>query len=87
MTEPLSLVDLHLRAMDVLDHALSGRPDPTRLRELLAPEMDDLSREDLMRLVTVVAANASYAVGPKVRPEVRRRLVRMRLEAMWQGSE
>jgi hypothetical protein len=80
-------VDLHLKAMDVLDVALAGRPDPAALRELVGADLEVLEREDLVRLVAVVVADVSLAIGPRTRPDVRRRLGRMRLEAMWQGSE
>lgn len=74
---------MHLRALDVLESAMAERPDPAALLEQHRPDLEVLSRDDLIRVVVAVAVEASVVTGRTSRPRVRDRLAQRRLNAMW----
>lgn len=82
----MKAVDVHLAAMDVLDVALDGRPLPHEVLARVRPDLEVLSRDDLMRVLATVAANVSFAIGSTHRSYVRQQVSRMRLKAMLDGS-
>ena len=83
----MKAVDVHLAAMDVLDVAFAGRPTPKEVLDEVRADLEVLAREDLIRVLATVAADASFAAGEARRPRMRERLSKMRLEAMLEGSQ
>jgi hypothetical protein len=82
--------EAHLVALDVLEAALSASTGADPVADLVAaakPDLEVHSREDLIRVVMAVAAEAVQAVPRSQRPLVGVQVQRRRLVVMMDGSQ
>lgn len=78
-------LEVHLRVLDVLEAALSA----STVENLVAaakPDLEVLSREDLIRVVMAVGAEVVHVTALSGRPRVLEQVQRRRLAVMMDGS-
>jgi len=83
----MSSADAVLKAYDALEAAArAGSIDEAV--DAVRPDLEVLSREDLLRVALVLAVEPGQRLVPRAdRSRLLERLQRMRLKAMWAGSE
>lgn len=81
----MKALDVYLVALDALEAALQAGELAAAV-EAVRPDLEVLSREDLLRVAMAIAAESALVLTPKAeRPRFRDRLQRRRLHVMVSG--
>jgi hypothetical protein len=82
----MTSAEVVLRALDLVEQALAAESNEAAI-EAVRPDLEVLSRDDLVLVAMAVAVETSRRwVPPMYRAALAQRLQRVRVELMWAGS-